>query len=63
MSKPSARAVIMIPSIAPSAHLLKTDFLIVPTQAVTFLRNVKFFIQSYERSRMLERAPDVESEN
>lgn len=63
MSKPSARAVIMIPSIAPSAHLLKTDFLIVPTQAVTFLRNVKFFIQSYERSHMLERAPDVESEN
>lgn len=54
MSRPSAQAVIMIPSIVPSAHLLKTDFLIVPVQAVTFLKNVKFFIQSYERSCMLE---------
>lgn len=53
----------MIPNIVPSAHLLKTDFLIVSAQVVTFLRNVKFFIQSYERSYMLEQAPDVESEN
>lgn len=63
MSRPSAQAVIMIPNIVPSAHLLKTDFLIVSAQVVTFLRNVKFFIQSYERSCMLEQAPDVESEN